>query len=220
MVTHAQSNKGYYPGITSKGDAWTLGADNISGKSGGNVQARFAILIEGDFVTPDYVLHPNDPEPHTAFNPSGTDPFDIEHYGYALLELTNNTNPGPNAAMNTTRSVKSRMEWSETMNSQAIVISDRLIDVGSFGDPTTYTGVWSDKPGESEWGVVWNDNHTTAENVALFETNYAGIRNTSDDLFSRLKTSSGNVQSPASPSGSPGNAMMVSRNGAALLQNP
>lgn len=218
MVIFAQSNKGFFPGLRSGGDQWVLSAENDAAAHGSTVMARYAILLEGDFFTPEYALHPNDPQPHTAYNPGSATPLDYTNYSYAMLELvrTNNNNGLDTVAGN---SDYKRGEWRETMNSQAIIMSDRLIEVTTFADPSTYTGIWSDRPGESEWGVLWNDNHTAFERTPLFETRYSGIRNTSDDLYSRVSSGS-NVQTPSgvTTNSAGGNAMMVSNLSTSLKQ--
>ncbi|MBX2850869.1 MAG: prepilin-type N-terminal cleavage/methylation domain-containing protein [Phycisphaeraceae bacterium] len=220
MVTFAQSNKGFFPGLRSSGNQWVMPADNDAAAHGSTVMARYAILLEGDFFTPEYALHPNDPQPHTAYNPNSATPLDHTNYSYAMLEIVRRNNEtGPNIIPG--NSEHKRGEWRETMNAQAIIMSDRLIDVPptSFGDPSTYIGIWSDEPGESEWGVVWNDNHTVFERTPFFETRYTRINNTSDDLYSRVSTGS-NVQTPsgATTNSAGGNAMMVSNLSTSLKQ--
>lgn len=221
MVTFGQSNKGYFPGLRSSGDQWVLSADNDAAAHGSTVMARYAILLEGDFFTPDYAIHPNDPQPHTAYDPNSGTPLDYRNYSYAMLELVR-TNGGNGLNTVAGNSDYKRGEWRETLNSQAIIMSDRLIDVPptGFGDPSTYTGIWSDDPGESEWGVVWNDNHTVFERTPYFETRYTQIRNTNDDLYTRLSTTGSNVQTPSgiTTGNAGGNAMMVSHLSTSLKQ--
>ena len=218
MVTFAQSNKGFFPGLRSSGNQWVLSAENDAAAHGSTVMARYAILLQGDYFTPDYALHPNDPQPHTAYDPNSGTPLDYRNYSYAMLELvrTNNNNGLNTVAGN---SDYKRGEWRETMNSQAIIMSDRLIEVTTFADPSTYTGIWSDRPGESEWGVVWNDNHTAFERTPLFETRYTRVSNTSDDLYTRVSSGS-NVQTPSglTTNTAGGNAMMVSHLSTSLKQ--
>ena len=208
MVVHANVNKGYYPGLTNDGDRWTNAADNYSNTRGNTVEARMSIMLEADYFTPDYIIHPNDPVPHEAYNPNGGTPFATVNNSYAMLEI------GFGGATPSTRKPVAVSEWRDTMNSQAIVAAERLVDVvgGAFGDPGAYVSTWSSDPGLAEWSVVWNDNHTETRNTALFETKYDQYSNDFDDLYSRSKTSSGNTQSPVSPGAAAdgdANAMLV-----------
>lgn len=222
LVIFSQDNKEWFPGIDASGKGWTPTADNLANEFGSTVQARFALLIEGDFFTPDYAIHPNEPNEfvnHSPYTLGSGDPFTIEHFSYAMLALS--VNDPTNTTINQNETTHLRREWQQNLNSQSIAISDRLIDAGTFGDPTTYRGVWSERTGDQQWGVVWNDNHTSYENTAVFETKYGQISNTADDLYSRSLTSSGNVQSPpASGINNGGNAFMVSRNNIGARQRP
>ncbi|MBX2850522.1 MAG: prepilin-type N-terminal cleavage/methylation domain-containing protein [Phycisphaeraceae bacterium] len=208
MVVHANENKGYYPGITSDGEDWTAAADNYSNTRGNTVEARMSIMLEGEYFTPDYIIHPNDPIPHEAYKPGGGTAFGTVNNSYALLEI------GFGGSAPSARKPVLVSEWRDTMNAQSIVGGERLLDVdgGAFGDPSAYVSVWNEDPGRAEWSVVWNDNHTEIQNTALFETKYGRHSNDIDDLFSRQKTSSGNTQSPVSPGAAidgDANAMLV-----------
>ncbi|MBX2850520.1 MAG: prepilin-type N-terminal cleavage/methylation domain-containing protein [Phycisphaeraceae bacterium] len=213
MVIYAQSNGGFYPGLTAKGKEWVLAADNYSALTGASVPGRFAIMLEEDLFTPDYAIHPAEPEQRTVYDVNGGSNLDNSHYSYAMLELvrTNNGNGQFVAPANSTHKVA---EWRETMNSQAIVLGDRLLDVvgSAFGDPSAYVSVWNSDPGRAEWGVVWNDNHTESELTPFFETKYGTIANSNDDIYSRQATISGNVQTPSGKTtgNAAGNAMLVS----------
>ena len=46
-------------------------------------------------------------------------------------------------------------EWRATMNSQAIVLGDRLLEVkdNDFENPEAYLGPWSSSYGDSKWSV-------------------------------------------------------------------
>lgn len=196
MVIHSNENKGYYPGLTSDGEDWTAAADNFSGRHGATVEGRMSIMLEAEYFTPDYIIHPNDPVPHEAYDIGSATPFDTVNNAYALLEIGFNAGQGPSE-----RKPVIVSEWRDTMNSQAIVGGERLLDVegGAFGDPNAYISVWNNNPGKAEWSVVWNDNHTDIQSTALFETKYGRHANDFDDLYSRQKTSSGNTQTPVSP---------------------
>ncbi|MFK7788464.1 MAG: prepilin-type N-terminal cleavage/methylation domain-containing protein [Phycisphaeraceae bacterium] len=208
MVIHANENKGFYPGLTNDGQNWTDAADNYSNTRGNTVEARMSIMLEGEYFTPDYIIHPNDPITHEAYKIGSATPFATINNAYALLEI------GFGGSAPSTRKPMLVNEWRDTMNAQAIVGGERLLDVvgGAFGDPTAYVSTWSSDPGRAEWSIVWNDNHTETRNTALFQTKYGQYSNDFDDLYSRSKTSSGNTQSPVSPGAAndgDANAMLV-----------
>lgn len=208
MVVHSNANKGFYPGLNSDGDEWTAAADNYSNTRGNTVEARMSIMLEADYFTPDYIIHPNDPVPHETYSVSSGVPFATINNAYAMLEI------GFGAALPSARKPILVNEWRDTMNSQSIVGAERLVDVdgGAFGDPNAYVSTWNSDPGRAEWSVVWNDNHTEISNTALFETKYGQHTNDFDDIYSRSKTSSGNTQTPVSPGAvndGDANAMLV-----------
>ncbi|MBX2850868.1 MAG: prepilin-type N-terminal cleavage/methylation domain-containing protein [Phycisphaeraceae bacterium] len=222
LVIFSHDNKEWFPGIQSSGNRWAPPSDNLANDYGSTVEARFALLIEGDFFTPDYAIHPNEPNEfvnHTPYAVGSGDVFTIENFSYAMQALS--VNDPTSTAINQNETIYVRKEWQQNLNSQSIVISDRLMDVGVWGDPTTYRSAWSTKEGDQQWGVAWNDNHVTYENLAVFKTKYGPISNTADDLYSRSLTGAGNVQSPSAPGiNNGGNAFMVSRKNIGARQRP
>ena len=128
-----------------------------------------------------------------------------------MLEIYNQNNNPPSNTINTSIFPLKRGEWRANLNSEAIILGDRLVAVTAFSDPRTYVSVWNSDPGRAEWGVVWNDNHTELASTALFKTKYGNVSNTADDLYSRNSTASGNVPSPVPANTGDGNALLVCR---------
>ncbi len=224
MVTFAQGNNSYFPGIQSSGDQWVARTDNLSGLYGGTVQARFALLVEEGFFSPEYAIHPAEPDvrvKHEPYDLGSGNVFDVEHYSYAMLAIAVENNP-TETRMKPNQGDIVRTEWRDNLGSQSIMLSDRLIGWAPPGPQLLegLEGVWSVSEGDAKWGVVWNDNHTTFESTPLFETRYGRFHNSADNLYSRGLTVNGNVQSPsAAPSPNDGgNAFMPSNDALGLLQ--
>lgn len=90
IITYSNSNKSYYPGLKANGNN-----DRVT------VEERYALLLDGDFVPPEYVISPFETSPpKTGFS-------------FAMLQL-------PEQGWR-------RHEWRQTLNSQAAVMSDRNI---------------------------------------------------------------------------------------------
>lgn len=212
MVTFASDNKGYYPGIESSGDRFVTAAKNYSNTSGGMVQGRYALILQAELVSPGYLINPSEPETKSPYDVGSGDVFGVKHYSYSLLNIMGNQNDSGYTGLPMIDANKGKytiQEWRNTMNSEAIILGDRLLAVenNDFENPDAYLGPWSKEYGDSKWGVVWNDNHTEFESTPFFETQYGPIRNSNDDIFTRGNPAAhGNVQSggvtnPQSPGG-------------------
>ena len=183
MVSYAQGNKsgnndGYFPGLDRHGNVVPDGPD--TGYSGDGTQpgARFWMMIEGNYFTPEYLISPADP-PSVKYPVAALgDPVLPANYSYAVLGLA------------ASRSADEKAEWSETLNTSAIVLSDRAIGTGradersiwgEYGSGSSYQG----GPGDWRGTVVRNDNSTGFEVTAEFaDTQYGkGTVNPLDHLF-------------------------------------
>ena len=159
LVTYANSNNEYFPGLSKSGED-----DRIA------VEQRFQILLEDDYITPEYAMSPSETEPLMVWDGwdqiDDIEPVTPDHYSYAMLQIP--------------KEGGRRFEWSQTLNSQAIVMSAR--NTGTKANPTSvHSG-----PGATAWGgeVLWNDNHVGFEMSDTFETKYgAGTLNATDRLF-------------------------------------
>lgn len=203
LVTFANSNKDKFPGLDSSGEVLQAGANTTgnsapgTGSTGDNVEARYWVLLDGDFFTAEYAISPSETIAEVTEWVAGTGasaaPVEYsltgtKHYSYAMLQFarqggvfTINPNFAARAA-----------EWSQTLNSQAVVLSDRAL--GAEG--SVYSVHTEDKGTSSTWSgsVLWNDNHVGFENGgSIFETKYAnGTLNDGDgdDLFVNTNTGS------------------------------
>jgi len=226
MVIFAYDNKGYFPGLDSSGKRFINAANNYSDQSGAMVQGRFAIMLEANLVTPDYLNDPAAPETKSAYDIGSGDTFTTAHYSYAMLNIAGDQNdpdyPGL-PRVNPDKGKYTIQEWRDTMNSQAIILGDRLLKVrdNDFTNPDAYLGTWSNNYGESQWGVVWNDNHAVFENTPFFQTRYGPIKNTRDDLFSRGANPPGhnNLQTGGTTNAeSPGNCFLAAKDATRIVQ--
>lgn len=190
MVTFAQSNKrgghdGFFPGLDGSGNIIPDGeATGFSGE-GTQPAARLRMMLDGNFFTPDYLINPadvraNEYEFSAQIEADPDNPLTSEHYSYALLgiadELARTKDGLP------TGGDGRALEWKETLNTSAIVLSDRAIGSGR----EDLSSVWT-APGSGDWrgGVVRNDNSTSYETTAEFEqTKYGNYDvNDLDHLF-------------------------------------
>jgi type II secretory pathway pseudopilin PulG len=144
-----------------------------SPKNGTDPGYRFALLLNGDHILPEYLIAPND----SAKTPAvlGTN-VTAQNYSYAALEL------GDGA-------LGRRREWKETINSAAVVLSDR-----NTGSPDEPNSVWTNTPGDWTGTVVRNDGsamwvrHWDVDTgwltPVVHQTRYGGMPvNTTDHLF-------------------------------------
>ena len=169
MVTYANSNKEFFPGLGPDGleDTQVLDweEDGVPLMPAGlAVDRRFAVLLHGDFFTPEYAVSPSENDPAIG-GWSGQGAITAEHYSYAMLQV-----PGEGGR---------RDEWQQTLNSQAIVASDR--NTGTTANPSSIH-VDHGEPWRGQ--VLWNDNHVEFLSKARFETKYgSGDLNEKDRLF-------------------------------------
>ena len=92
MVVYSQDNNSYYPGLESSGSRFITAADNYSDRSGGMVQGRYAIMLEADLVTPEYLINPAEREPKSPYAIGTGSTFTTEHYSYAMQNITGDQN--------------------------------------------------------------------------------------------------------------------------------
>lgn len=157
LVIYANSNKNWFPGLNERCE-----------NAGITVEERYQLLIEGDFFTPEYAISPSETEGMTKWDPDAGQPITSRNYSFAMLQI-----PGDEDGR--------RAEWSQTLNSQAIVISNR--NTKSVSQPRSI----HNEKGDQFWkgSVLWNDNHVEfASSGCVFETKYhGGGLNEADHLF-------------------------------------
>jgi hypothetical protein len=161
LVVFANSNRNYFPGISASNE-----------NDGIEVESRFQTLMEGDFFTPEYAISPSETEANIVMW-DGTSPVVSDNYSFAMLQLPDDD--PENASDREGR----RTEWAQTLNSQAIAMSDR-----NLGTPSQPGSVYADPSVGWHGAAVWNDNAVMFETDEVFETKYdGGELNPTDDLF-------------------------------------
>lgn len=176
LVTFSNSNKDNFPGLDSKGLVLQNNDDNTGSSSAGHSpEGRFWILQKGDYFTPEYMISPSETGRVEEYDP-GTDPtpdavvYDtgangLKNYSYAMLSIRATTPDGTNAPDVGARAA----EWGASLNSQAIVLSDR--NTGSDAG-NGIRSIHTDDDGEWTGSVLWNDNHVGFEQEEVFETKF------------------------------------------------
>ncbi len=164
MVIFAQANKvggqdGYFPGLGPEGELVAAAP-----------AARLDLMLEGNYFTPDYIVNPADVRMIVAERGQKLTP---QNYSYAMLPI------GDEKA-----DAGRRAEWKETLNTSALILSDR--NTGPAGDLDRVSSVWTEEAG-GDWrgGVVRNDNSTSFETDPTFQqTKYGNFpANEMDHLF-------------------------------------
>lgn len=191
MVTYSMKSytggyEGHYPGLDSFGRVEPDGERTGFSGDGTQPAARLWIMLSGNFFTPEYIINPADTQvveyvlpPNIQADPN--DPLTSDHFSYALLgivEALNKTEDGSFAPGEDQRAA----EWKETLNTSAIVLSDRGIGTNR----SDLSSVWTD-PGSGEWRgtISRNDNSTSFETTDEFEQTKYGNADTNefDHLF-------------------------------------
>jgi len=219
LVTFANSNKNNFAGLDSSGRVLADNDRTTGGSGNGSViQSRYWILLNGDFFTPEYAISPSETEAVTEWEEPSTGTNDVifdantKHYSYAMLHFQST---GASTLNITSNTAARATEWAATLNSQAIVVSDRNIGTGNGEDQIQ--SIHTDEEGDWRGSVLWNDNHVGFENENRFATKYANGRLNTDNgepddgLFD-----AGNA--PDNPNGGQGgvpgsNAVMISHSG-------
>ncbi len=216
MFTFAQENKGWFPGIGSDGQPLT-GGGSIAHVSDSNSTyrtpavgvhplRRLAVMLESNFFPPEYMLNPADDVKELA-DPTVAAPapnVTVANYSYAMLEISAHrvSDTGTfNAIWPESPPVKWQpsprgIEWQDTANTAAIMMSDRAIsDSGMDADNATlgtidYHSVWTEI-GSGEWEGTVQRNDGSAEFSSTpdgFNTRYGNAPAVNNDnLFARVE---------------------------------
>ena len=186
MRLFAGGNKEVLPGRTRDGE---LGADKIAyyggtsrSKVGHQVEARYALLLQGQFFEGDIMVCPEDSDRDVWVPPSTNQTSDVTaaNYSYNMLEIDT---PGPRQNV-----------WSGgALGPHSPMMCDRPIKATDGEEWRTY---WS--TGAEGWrGTIgWGDAHTTFEDKSVMLTRYTGTgggkcgdddresrRHEADDIF-------------------------------------
>ena len=191
FVMYGEGNDTLYPGLDKSSPNLILpatrnGKPTSSARQGGHYPStRFALLIDGDFISPDYVINPADPsvrEPW-SFGKTGKDsagtPFDWRNFSYAVEEWY-----GGNTGINRYKVAAGNID---DMGSKTPMIADRILVVlnRDYTNPDAYIGVFSQRPGEFKMSLAWNDGHTTLQNSTIVDTEFGPYKNTDDNIYQR-----------------------------------
>lgn len=187
----SQDLKGFYPGVERVAplsvDAF-FDESRIKKYSGGgasagsHVSARWCLLYEGDYFTPEYGFSPGEIEPDrlTPFDPNAADgTYTRDNYltSFALPQLIVDSAG--------TRTAEGRLsEWSDSAGSRAVTVSDRMHG-GDNRDVSTHSSIWNTEPGGWEGAIAFNDNHAEFFNSPEVDnTIYGDVTNSlPDNLF-------------------------------------
>ncbi|MEM1211283.1 MAG: prepilin-type N-terminal cleavage/methylation domain-containing protein [Planctomycetota bacterium] len=197
MVIFAQGNKSNFPGLLGSGSVGgdvdlNQDADNTkytSDLNGFNTITRLAIMLEANTFTPEYIINPVD----TAKTESVIDMNITADANVSYASLMLQTDAGSGAALGASDlsmgdagdppSDTRGDEWSETLNTRAIVLSDR--NTGTDAD-AAISSPWTEE-NEGDWRgtVVRNDNSTAFETTQDIENMQYGSGEvyTTDNIF-------------------------------------
>lgn len=171
IITYAGSNKGYYPGLNSKGqvlpdsDRWT----GLSG-TGMTAEARIWILLDENAFTGEYAISPIETKTNWT-----TGAVTAANYSYALLELEGEVGKQLDAGRGD--------EWrSDTLRYEAIVISDRNTGPNAYA---ARQSIHMPYPGKWEGAIGRNDGSASYETTHLQDTQYGktGPLHIDDNIF-------------------------------------
>lgn len=206
FVMYGHSNDGQYPGLEKiNGEVIVLpGSRNgiltsSSGLGGIWPSTRFALLVDNDYVSPQYVINPADPfnrEPWT-YGKGGLDStgsrFDWRNFSYAVEEW--------GGGMTGSNRYKVAAGNIDHMGSMTPVLGDRIVVVidQDYSNPDKYIGVFSNRPGNFMMGLAWNDGHTTLLNTPIVDTEFGPYSNTNDHIYQRTHEDVSVVTTPAPP---------------------
>lgn len=169
MVLFAQGNKDYFPGIdgstaalATASVAAATGTYGTGSTTGADVSYRMAVLLRGNYFSPEYMKSPAETEAVTA-PVQGTNWADGKVYSYAMLNIVTIANPRVG-------------EWRNTNNSRAVIVSDRNIGTAASTAASVSTAAQSVHTATGEgWrgSVCYNDNHAVFETTDVVTTEYA-----------------------------------------------
>ncbi|MEO0587219.1 MAG: prepilin-type N-terminal cleavage/methylation domain-containing protein [Planctomycetota bacterium] len=178
-VMFAQSNGGNFAGMESDGDIEPTGPnDQGTERNGGAVGERWAILMEGNYFTGEYCVSPVESGLIEWTSAELTDATEDQFYSFAAIRIgDNNTNTAGeqapwNASGTNADSSDVVNEWSETLNTEAPIITDR--NTGNNADTEVSSIHTEVDSGDWRGSVAYNDNHVVFETTEVLDTRYGG----------------------------------------------
>ena len=115
MAMFAEHNNGYYPGLDSRNRLRPAGEIEGSATSGGTPGARYVIMLTRNYFPGETIISPL--ETKTPWRTTGTD-ISTAHFSYAMLALDLDADGQRD-------NVRRVAEWRNTINTQAMLLSDR-----------------------------------------------------------------------------------------------
>ena len=186
LVTFSEGNRGWFAGLETDGVTMTPATDiNHSAVEGGYPEARYAILMEADFFTPEYALSPAETNEAKEEWDTTSDVTE-NNFSYAMLKIQNEANPSGRVS-----------EWRNTINTNAVAVSDRLTGSNATNSASS---IWTDiDSGEWRGSVAWNDNHIDFSSTQILTTKFdtGAINDENDNIFVINDGSAGNTYDAA-----------------------
>jgi len=205
LVTFADGNKTYFPGLDSKGriieDTGTLAtSDTGTSGHGHTVEARYWIMLDRNHFAGDYIISPAETKAEWT-----TEKVESNNYSFSMLNINDDSvtvaSPMPRCNMST----RAR-EWKATINSQSVLLSDRARRDDSIS--TNYDDIYSvhtsADSGIWEGSVGWGDGRAGIENEAALKTKYSNFQSIElDRLFADDQDTTGGFDIIDTTTGSP-----------------
>ena len=210
MILFANDNEDRYPGLI-RGGLLTMNpflSDELVpqieagaryqgwGMNSQSASVRFAIMLNGEYIPPDILISPGDPDaeaakPGEALADDGEFVGQLDTYGrnpgadrktpnfsYAMLTIgwsQKQSNLTGGAFQIRPGDMARNDEWTNTGNTAAVIMADRVLgDPNNQGQPWPYWSIGTDVPsrdGADDWmgTVVRNDNSTTFETTWVLD---------------------------------------------------
>ncbi len=134
LITYAGNNKARMPGTNSKGFLIVDSFKNTGNSGhGGTVEARFWIMLDNNAFTGAYAISPSETKTNWT-----TGRVTSDNYSFALLNIHNQDTIGTTVTTKVRPSESGRArEWKQSINTQAVLISDRArISTGTVSTST------------------------------------------------------------------------------------
>ncbi|MEM1212523.1 MAG: prepilin-type N-terminal cleavage/methylation domain-containing protein [Planctomycetota bacterium] len=197
FFTQAQENKTWFAGVASSGlvdgDADATFADQSdlapnaeiqagasAQQTGSEVYSRWWVIVNGNFVTPEYLLSPGEQnptvDPVTLITDAQTGGAALGRQAplssFAISSLRTGNNAG--AAVATGRVA----EWRDNANSTVPIVSDRLTNYADVegNTPTTHNSIWDQADERGAWSgaIGFADGHIERATTSELDPN--GVR--------------------------------------------
>ena len=157
--------------------------------AGANVEARYLVLLEGDFLTGDLLVSPGEVSPRIVpYDP--TLPYGNSaamngnrFYSYSLPHLVNDNAGNQNVEIGRT------LAWRDNGLNGEVMVTDRLLrasGAGSAGLPDLHDSIWTEFGTDEGWSgtIARNDNSTEFATSSVVErTFYTEIERLDDNIF-------------------------------------